>query len=319
MDIDDEEYVWSEKYRPKTIDDCILPANIKTQLNSFIKTDMPPLLLSGKPGVGKTTCARALLEERGYDYIIINGSLNGNIDTLRNDIKQFASSVSFTSNRKFVILDEADYLNSQSTQPALRNFMDSYSKNCGFIFTCNYKNKIIEALQSRCATVDFTINKEDAPSLAKQLYDRIVGIVEREWQVDKLTADQSGAIAQLVKSNFPDFRKTINEVQQYANAGNLSIRNIASVNDANIALLISHLTSKNHAAARKWVAENIDNDIEVIFTQLYKQAPNFVKPDSIPDFIVTLADYQYKQAFVADAEINMAACLVELIIKCDFK
>ena len=310
-----EEFLWVEKYRPRVLDDTILPAELKSTFKEFVrKGDIPNLLLSGGPGVGKTTVARAMLEELQCDYIVINGSMNGNIDTLRNEILQFASSVSFTGGRKYVILDEADYLNANSTQPALRNFMEEFSTNCGFILTCNFKNRIIQPLQSRCSTVDFTIKNSDKPVLAGLFFNRICTVLDMESvKYDKKV------IAAFITKHFPDWRKVINELQRYSATGTIDSGILANIEQVTVKELIEHMRSKNFTNVRKWVAQNIDNDVASIFRKFYDQAGDLFTPASIPQLILTLADYQYKAAFVVDQEINLSACLAEIMVNCEFK
>jgi len=309
-----EEFLWVEKYRPKTIKDCILPYNLKQTFQEFINQDnIPNLLLTGGPGVGKTTVAKAMLEEIGADYIVINGSMNGNIDTLRNEIKDFASTMSFTSGRKYVILDEADYLNPQSTQPALRNFMEEFSKNCGFILTCNFKNRIIEPLHSRCSVVEFNIAKEDKPKMANNFFKRIGTILENE----KVEAD-SKVLASIIMQHFPDFRRVLNELQRYSATGKIDSGILANTGDAPIEELVSHLKAKAFSEMRKWVAQNSDTDTASILRKLYDIANEKLKPHSVAQLVLILADYQYKAAFVADQEINLVACMTEIMANCEF-
>jgi DNA polymerase III delta prime subunit len=310
-----EEYLWVEKYRPKTISDCILPEKLKATFQQFVdQKNIPNLLLTGGPGVGKTTVARAMLEELDCDYIIINGSLNGNIDTLRNEIMQFASSVSFKGGRKYVILDEADYLNIQSTQPSLRNFMEEFSKNCGFILTCNFKNRLIAPLHSRCSVVDFKIPKKDKPVLALQFMKRAFNILQNEGiQYEK------EAVVELINKYFPDWRRVLNELQRHSATGNLSTDVLDSINSSDYRSLILSLKSKNFTAARKWIAENSDVDSSNIFRHLYDNISDIVKQESIAALILHLADYQYKAAFVANQEINLAAFIAAIMIDCEFK
>ena len=309
-----EEFLWVEKYRPKTIKDCILPDNLKQTFQEFINQDnIPNLLLTGGPGVGKTTVAKAMLEEIGADYIVINGSMNGNIDTLRNEIKDFASTMSFTSGRKYVILDEADYLNPQSTQPALRNFMEEFSKNCGFILTCNFKNRIIEPLHSRCSVVEFNIAKEDKPKMANNFFKRIGTILENE----KVEAD-SKVLASIIMQYFPDFRRVLNELQRYSATGKIDSGILANTGDAPVEELVNHLKAKSFSEMRKWVAQNSDTDTASILRKLYDVANEKLKPHSVAQLVLILADYQYKAAFVADQEINLVACMTEIMANCEF-
>jgi DNA polymerase III delta prime subunit len=310
-----EEFLWVEKYRPHTISDTVLPSELKSTFQQFIDQDnIPNLILSGGPGVGKTTVARAMLDELGADYIIINGSMHGNIDTLRNEIMQFASAVSFTGGRKYVILDEADYLNANSTQPALRNFMEEFSKNCGFILTCNFKNRIISPLHSRCSVIDFTIKSPEAPQLASNFFKRVQNILQKE----NIEYDQQ-TVAAFIQKHFPDWRRVLNELQRYSAIGKIDSGILADLTEVSIKSLIDHMRGKNYSNVRKWVAENIHNDSNRIFRKLYDQSSDLFKSGSIPQLVLTLADYQYKSAFVADQEVNLAACLAEIMVQCELK
>lgn len=309
-----EEFLFVEKYRPKTIEDTVLPQEIKKTFQDFIKQgNVPNLILAGSAGCGKTTAARAVLEELGCDYIIINGSMNGNIDTLRNDIMQFASSVSLSGGRKYVILDEADYLNPNSTQPALRNFMEQFSKNCGFILTCNFKNKIIEPLQSRCSVIDFAIPKKEFPELAGQILKRTQYILDKESiEYDKKV------IVQLIAKFYPDWRRVINELQRYSANGTIDTGILTFINDSSIKTLIKLLKEKEFTGMRKWVAENADMDSASLFRTFYDTAAQYIKPDSIPVLVLLIAKYQYQDSFVADHEINTVAFLTECMVDLDY-
>lgn len=310
-----DDFIWVEKYRPRTIDDTILPIGLKSTFQQFVdQKNIPNLLLTGRAGIGKTTVARAMLEQLQCDYIIINGSMNGNIDTLRNEIKDFASSLSFSGGRKYVILDEADYLNPNSTQPALRNFMEEYSKNCGFIMTCNFKNKIIEPLHSRCSVVEFKIDKEDKPKMASQFYKRVCNILDQE----RVQYDQK-AVVEVITKFFPDWRRVLNELQRYSATGKIDSGILVNFSEENLKGLVELLKVKNFTEVRKWVAENNDIDQSVFFRKLYDTASQYLKTNSIPQLIITLADYQYKAAFVADHEINILACLTEIMAEGEFK
>ena len=307
------DFLWVEKYRPRTIEDTILPDELKQTFQQFVDQDnIPNLLLSGGPGVGKTTIARAMCEQLDVDYIVINGSMNGNIDTLRTEIKDFASTISFTGNRKYVILDEADYLIPPSTQPALRNFMEEYSKNCGFILTCNFKNRIIDPLHSRCSVVEFKINGKDKASMASQLFKRVKAILSDE----NVSYDQK-TLAELITLYFPDFRRVINELQRYSATGSIDSGILAN-HSSNIQDLVDILKNKKFVDMRKWIADHKDMDSAQLYRQLYDSASQYVKPQSIPQLVVTLADYQYKAAFVADHEINNVACMTELMMEVDW-
>lgn len=310
-----DDFLWVEKYRPRKIAETILPVDLKSTFQKFVDDkSIPNLILSGGPGIGKTTVARAMLEEIGSTYIIINGSMNGNIDTLRTEIKQFASTVSFSGTRKYVILDEADYLNPQSTQPALRNFMEEFSANCGFILTCNFLNRIIAPLHSRCSVVHFKVNKSDKPKLATEFYGRILTILKNE----NVKFDGK-VIPELVMKYFPDFRRTLNELQRYAASGEIDSGILANLSKTSFQSLISTLKEKDFSSMRKWVAENIDNDQTTLFRNFYNNAVEVMQPNSVPQLVLLLADYQYKAAFVADQEINLAAFLTEVMAGCEFK
>ena len=310
-----EEYLWVEKYRPKTVDDCVLPNDLKQTFQMFVdQENVPNLLLSGGPGVGKTSVAKAMLDELDSDYLTINGSLSGNIDTLRNDIMQFASSVSFSGGRKYVILDEADYLNPQSTQPALRNFMEEFSRNCGFILTCNFKNRIIEPLHSRCSVVDFKIPAKSKPKIAAMFFKRTCKILED----NKVEYDQK-VVAELVQKHFPDWRRVLNELQRYSVSGNIDSGLLTNLTDESFKALVSYLKTKNFTEMRKWVGLNSDNESTSLFRQIYDNCSTYVKPNSIPQVVLILADYQYKSAFAADQEINLVACLTEMMAEVDWK
>lgn len=309
-----EEFLWVEAYRPKTVQDTILPEALKATFQEFVNQgNIPNLLLSGSAGCGKTTIARAMLEELGCDYIVINGSMNGNIDTLRNDIKSFASSVSLSGGRKYVILDEADYLNANSTQPALRNFMEEFSKNCGFILTCNFKNRIIEPLQSRCSVIDFKISKKEMPVLAMQFMKRVAGILDKQGiEYDK------AVVAEVIKKHFPDWRRVLNELQRYSATGRIDSGMLSNLPEASFKSLIGFLKERDFTSMRKWVGENIDSDSVAIFRTLYDTASEYMDKNSVPQLVLILAKYQYQAAFVADHEINLVSCLTEIMIECKF-
>lgn len=313
--MNESEFLFVEKYRPQKIEDCVLSSELKTTFSTFVaQGQVPNLLLSGGPGVGKTTVAKAMLEELNLDYIVINGSLNGNIDTLRNEILQFASTVSLAGGRKYVILDEADYLNPQSTQPALRNFMEEYSNNCGFILTCNLKNRIIDPLQSRCSVIDFNFPKDEKPKLAKGIFDRVTDILTKEnVQFEK------PVLAEVVQKFFPDFRRVLNEVQRYSATGKIDSGILSISQDFNFDKLLTNLKEKNFTDMRKWVAQNADVDPQTIFRKLYDGASETCKKESIPQLVLHIAEYQYRAAFVADQEVNLAACLTLVMSDCEFE
>ena len=310
-----EEFLWVEKYRPHTLDDVILPSETKKIFQQFVdQENIPNLLLSGSAGVGKTTVAKAMLDMLGADYIVVNGSLSGNIDTLRNEIMNFATTVSFSEGRKYVILDEADYLNPQSTQPALRNFMEEFSKNCGFILTCNFKNRIISPLQSRCSTVDFTYTKSDAPKLAGEFFKRVCKILELE-QVPY----EKPVVAEIIQKFYPDWRKVLNELQKYSATGKIDTGMLANSTEESFAALIGLLKEKNFSGMRKWVAMNVDSDPTALMRKIYDRSTEKLKPNSIPQLVLLIADYQYKAAFVSDQEVNLVAFLTQMMADCEFK
>mgnify|MGYP003326193324 FL=1 len=309
------DFLWVEEYRPKTIDDCILPQSLKTLFQSFIdKGEISNMLFSGTPGVGKTTVAKALCEQMNCDWIMINGSEEGGIDVLRNKIKNFASTVSLSGGKKVVILDEADYLNPQSTQPALRGFVEEFHKNCRFILTCNFKNRIIEPLHSRFSNIEFRINNKDKPKLASQLMDRAVFIL-KEQNIEY----EDKALVGLITKHFPDFRKLINELQRYSVSGAIDAGVLVNISDENLKTLTAHLKGKEFGDMRKWVVNNLDNDPVKIFRKIYDSLNTTLQPETIPHAILIIADYQYKSAFVADQEINLVACLTEIMSQVKFK
>jgi len=309
------DFLWVEEYRPKTIDDCILPQSLKTLFTSFVqKGELSNLLLSGTPGIGKTTVAKALCEQLNCDWIMINGSEEGGIDVLRNKIKNFASTVSLSGGKKVVILDEADYLNPQSTQPALRGFVEEFHKNCRFILTCNFKNRIIEPLHSRFSNIEFKVNPKDKPKLASRLFERAVFIL-KEQNINY----EDKVLIELIKKHFPDFRKLINELQRYSVSGTIDAGILVNVSDENLKTLISHLKNKEFSDMRKWVVNNLDNDPVKIFRKMYDTLYSNLEPSTIPHAVLIIADYQYKSAFVADQEINLVACLTELMSQVKFK
>ena len=311
-----EDFLWVEKYRPKTIKDTILSPELKTLFQTFVDNkNVPNLLLTGSQGIGKTTVAKAMLEELGADYIVINGSDEGRlIDTLRTKIKNFASSVSLAGGRKYVILDEADYCNAETVQPALRNFMEEFSKNCGFIMTCNFVNKIIQPLHSRCSVVEFKIANKDKPSMAKELYVRILDILKQE----NISFDEK-VIQQVLGKHFPDNRRILNELQRYSATGHIDSGILANLSETSIKELMQLLKDKEFTSVRKWVGKNIDGDVAPMFRKIYDTVTQYVKPSSVPQVVVTLADYQYKSAFVADQEVNFMAFLTELMVETEWQ
>jgi len=305
--------LWTEAHRPKTIEECILPERLKTPFQEYVNSEkIPHLLLSGGAGVGKTTVAKAMCNQIGADYIMINGSDESGIDVFRTKIKDFASSMSFTGGRKVIIIDEADYLNPNSTQPALRNAMEEFASNCSFIFTCNFKNRIIDPLHSRCAVVDFTLKNDEKTKMAGQFFKRIQSILQSE-NVEY----EDKVIAELIKKHFPDFRRILNELQRYSQFGKIDVGILAQIGDVSIAEITKHLKNKDFGAIRKWVA-TADFDAATLYRRLYDSLYEVLQPQSIPQAVIILADYQYKQAFVADAEINTVACLTELMVSVEF-
>ena len=311
-----DEFLWVEKYRPKTIKTTILPRALQSTFQEFVNQDnVPNLILSGSAGIGKTTVAKAMLEEIGADYIVINGSDEGrSIDVLRVEIKNFASSVSFSGGRKYVIIDEADYLNANSVQPALRNFMEEYSRNCGFILTCNFLNRIIEPLHSRCSVIEFKLPKDEKQTLAAEIFKRANDILDKEnIEYDKKV------VAEVVKKFFPDNRRVLNELQRYSATGKIDTGILTNFNDVSMDELVTALKNKEFTIVRKWVAQNVTGSDDAIFRKIYDNMYEWVAPQSIPLVVVTLADYQYKSAFVMDHEINMMAMLTELMVECEWQ
>ena len=309
-----EHILWVEKYRPKTIEDCILPDYLKATFQEYVnRKEIPNLLLSGTAGVGKTTVAKALCEEVGCDYIVINGSDDSGIDVLRNKIKNYASSVSLMGGRKVVIIDEADYLNPNSTQPAFRGVIEEYASNCSFIFTCNFKNRIMDAIHSRCTCIDFKLNGSKA-KMASAFFKRVEYILEKEG----VTYDKP-VVAEIITKHFPDNRRILNELQRYSVGGRIDKGLLASVSDVQLTDLIKALKSKDFANARKWVTNNLDNDPTKIYRKLYDGLYELLQPNSVPQLVLHLAKYQHQAAFVADHEINMIACLTEIMVDCEFK
>lgn len=315
LDAKQNEVLWVEKYRPQKIQDTILPQKTKEVFQKFVSdSSIPNLLLSGGPGVGKTTIAKAMLDELDCDYIVKNGSLNVNIDTLRYDISTYASAVSLTGGRKYVIFDEADYLNATSVQPALRNFIEEYSSNCGFIFTCNFKNRIIAPLRSRLSEIDFTIETSERPSLAMQFMKRVEAILETEN-----VAYDKAVVAKVIQKHFPDFRRVLTELQSYAASGKIDEGIFVNIKQESIDELFRLLKEKDFTNMRKWVAKNSDQDMNEMFRRVYDAGSDRVEFRTLPGFCVTLADYMYKANFVADQEVNMVAFLTEVMMEAEFK
>ena len=311
------DFIWVEKYRPKTIEECILPDGIKKTFRDFLSSgEIPNMLLSGPPGIGKTTVAKAMCSELGADFYVINGSDEGRfLDTVRNNAKNFASTVSLTSEskHKVIIIDEADNTTSD-VQLLLRASIEEFSRNCRFIFTCNYKNKIIEPLHSRCAVIDFNVNKKDKPTIAAGFFQRIIEILDLE----KVRYDKK-VIIELINKHFPDWRRVLNECQRYSVGGEIDSGILASFSDVSVNELLKNLKDKNFSEVRKWVNTNLDNDTTLLFRRIYDSLYESLVASSIPAAVLVLAKYQYQVAFVADQEINLLACLTEIMVECEFK
>jgi len=310
-----ETFLWVEKYRPITVEACILPNSLKESFSEFVNNKhIPNLILSGGPGVGKTTVAKAMVEEIGATWMMVNGSEESGIDVLRTKIKNFASTVSLEGGRKYIILDEADYLNPQSTQPALRGFMEEFHKNCGFILTCNYKNRLIEPLHSRCSVVDFIIAKNEKPKLATDFFSRVKIILSDE----DVKFDQK-AVAELLNKYFPDWRRILNELQRYSASGQIDAGILVNLSEVNISELMEALKRQEFTNVRKWIVNNLDNDPVRIYRRIYDSLYDYIDKSTIPHAVVILAEYSYKSAFVADQEINLLACFTEIMAQVKFK
>jgi DNA polymerase III delta prime subunit len=311
-----DEFLWVEKYRPQKIDDCILPEAIKSTFAEFVENgDMPNLLLTGTAGTGKTTIAKALCNELGYTSLIVNGSLDRNIDTLRTELASFASTVSFDGGKKCIILDEADYLNPQSFQPALRGFIENFSKNVRFILTCNFKDKIIEPIHSRTTLIDFRTGKKDTPEMMSGLMKRILGILKEE----NVKVESPAVVAEVIKKHYPDIRRTLNELQRYSAGGVIDNGILANVGETDVKSLMKYLKERDFSKMRQWVVENIDTDPVRIFRTIYDNMYDYLVPSSVPQIVLLIGEYQYKQAFVQDREINLVAFLTEVMVEAEWK
>ena len=310
------DFLWVEEFRPNRVSDCVLPSQIKEVFQGFVNDGrIPNLLLSGPPGVGKTTIAKAMCDEIGVDHLMINGSNEGrNIDTVRTLLQQYCSSVSMSGGRKVVIVDEADYMNAESVQPALRGFIEKFSANVSFIFTCNFRNRIINPLHSRCSVIEFTIPKSSRPQLASECLGRVKSILEEKH----INYDEK-VLVELIMKHFPDMRRVLNELQRYSAGGVIDAGILAQIGEINLNELMRALKEKHFSEVRRWVTENIDNDPVRIFRKIYDGVSVHLKDASVPQVVLILADYQYKSAFVADQEINLVACLTEMMVDCEFK
>jgi len=308
-----KEFLFVEKYRPQIIEDCILPKSLKNTFQSIVdKGELVNMMFTGSAGVGKTTVARALCNELGLDYMMINGSEDGNIDTLRGKIKQFASTVSLQGGQKVVILDEADYLNPQSTQPALRGFIEEFSSNCRFILTCNFKNRIIDPLHSRCSIYEFNIGNKS--KMAGHFMQRLQFILDSE----NITYENQ-VLAELIMKYIPDWRRVLNECQRYGMSGHIDTGILVTLSESSIKGLMEDLKSKNFKSMRKWVTDNMDVESTKLFRMVYDNMVEYVTPNSIPQLVLILADYSYKDSFVADHELNVVACMTEIMSQIKFK
>jgi DNA polymerase III delta prime subunit len=316
IDSQENQFLWVEKYRPQKIDDCVLPESLKKTFKEYIaQGELPTFLFSGTAGVGKTTVAKALCNEIGAEYIMINGSDEGrSIDVLRTTIRGFASTISLTDSKKVVIIDEADYMNAQSVQPALRSFIEEFSNNCRFIFTCNFKNRIIEPLHSRCAVIEFKIENSDKQLIAAQFFKRATTILKQE----EVEFDPK-VVAELITKHFPDYRRILGELQRYSVSGKIDSGILVNMSQESFKDLVKLLKEKNFTEVRKWVAKQSDADTTSLFRELYDSASTNMVEASIPQLVITLADYQYKAAFVADHELNIMAALTEIMANCKFK
>jgi len=312
-----DEFLWVEKYRPKTVEECILPSNIKKTFQDFLdKGEIPNMLLAGPAGCGKTTVAKALCNELGVDFYVINGSDEGRfLDTVRNTAKNFASTVSLssTAKHKVIIIDEADNT-TNDVQLLLRAFIEEFSGNCRFIFTCNFKNKILEPLHSRCAVIEFSITGKQKPAIAASFFKRIQTILDQEG-----VGYEQKVLIELINKHFPDWRRVLNECQRYSSGGQIDSGILAHFSDVKVNDLVKKLKGKDFPEVRKWIVNNLDNDTGVLLRRIYDACYDSLVPNSIPSAVLILAKYQYQMAFVADQEINMLACLTEIMVECEFK
>ena len=312
---DVDQILWVEKYRPKTIADCILPEQLKNTFQQYVdKKEIPNLIFAGSAGVGKTTVAKAMCDEIGADYIMINGSDESGIDTLRTKIKGFASTVSLIGGRKVIIIDEADYLNPNSTQPAFRGVIEEFASNCSFIFTCNYKNRIIQPIHSRCSVIDFKLQNGQRAKMATLLLKRVKEILK----IEGVDFDEK-VLAEVITKYFPDYRRVLNELQRYSVSGKIDVGILSTIADVKLNELVEGLRDKNFKEVRKWVGTNSDNDANKIFREIYDKMYDILKPETIPLAVVLIGKYQYQSAFVVDQEINLMAFLTEMMIDCEFK
>ena len=311
-----DDFLWVEKYRPHKISDCVLPSDLQEPFSDFVdQGKVPNLILTGGPGTGKTTAAKALCDETKTDFLMVNGSDEGrSIDTVRTTLNQFCSSVSMTGNRKAIIMDEADYMNADSVQPALRGFIEKFGNNVSFLFTCNYPNRIIDPIHSRCAVFDFSIPLNEKPKLA----ERYLFLCEEILGKEGIEFDRK-VLIQLIMKHFPDFRRVLNELQRYSSSGRIDTGILTSLEEVNVGELVNSLKGKKFSEVRKWTNSNMDTDTARIFRKLYDSLSSHLKPQSVPQAVLIIADYQYKSAFVVDQEINLVACLTEIMVECEFK
>jgi DNA polymerase III delta prime subunit len=313
--MNNDHMLWVERYRPHTIADCVLPDDLKKTFQEYVNNkEIPNMIFSGGPGIGKTTVARALCDEIGLDYILINGSNESGIDTLRTKIVGYASAVSLMGGRKVIIIDEADYLNPNSTQPAFRGVIEEFAGNCSFIFTCNYKNKLIPPLHSRCAVIDFKIPNDIKPKIAAAFLKRVEEVLVNE----KIEYDRK-AVIELVKKYFPDYRRVLNELQRYSVTGKIDVGVLAANSDSKISEAIEFLKQKDFRSLRKWVGQNSDNDAQKIMREIYERLNDIVKPEFGPVAVVILGKYQYQDAFVSDHEVNLMAFMTEIMLECSMR